>query len=698
MKSNIPLTFFTLLLSYTSFTQDRCAFDILHKKKLKEDPAYRKGIESQALWIKQYISNHQNELMNRPTVALYTIPVVVHVVHTGGAIGTLYNPTDAQIQNTITYLNQVYDGSYPGTEGVGDVQIQFTLAQLDPNCNATTGINRVNGSGIANYVAGGVNINTSLGTNEINVKNLIRWDPSRYYNIWVVNRIDGMDGTSGTFFAGYAYFPGASAALDGTVMLATQMQPGRKTLPHEVGHALSLYHPFEGAGPPGPPCPANTDCTSDGDEICDTDPITQPAGFVCRTGNNTCTGTPYLINTEHNYMNYTNCATLFTADQKTRMLASAIGPFRIGLTTSRALSPAYPLSPFTQPPAASCTPTTSPAGLTPPFGAAGIMNLNITNRNLSSGPTAYDGGYLPSRCLNLVELQRGNTYNFSVTLLGTNRGQLRFWIDYDNNGVFSNLTEQIFYQADINPANPWNQVVSGSFTVPLTATINTTIRMRLIDEVSTVYGIGTVNSGCYNPAYGQGEDYPVYILAEAILPVKMEFFKVKNVNGTAVLDWKTSFEQNADKFIIEKSFDGSHFVSLNEIKSKGARTGNVYNYVDRVPGAAELYYRLNQVDLDGKSNYSEVVMVRFNNATGKWYVLNNPFNQSIELSITEPLKYDMEIRLIDMTGRIVHDQIIKANLQKQISVNVGTKNIEKGVYVLQIRYANEVSSEKLIKQ
>lgn len=698
MKSNIFLTLFSFLFSLSCFSQERCAFDILHKKKLKEDPSYRKSVEDQKQWIKQYISSHRSELLNRPTAALYTIPVVVHVVHTGGAIGTIYNPADATIQNTIAFLNQVYDGTYPGTEGVGDIQIQFTLAQRDPNCNVTNGIDRVDGSVLANYVAGGVNLNTSGGTNEINVKNLTRWDPSRFYNIWVVNKIDGMDGTSGTFYAGYAYFPGVSAALDGTIMLATQMQPGRKTLPHEIAHALSLYHPFEGAGPPGPACPANADCTVDGDEICDTDPITQPAGFVCRTGNNACTGTPYSINTEHNYMNYTTCSTLFTADQKTRLLASVVGPFRIGLTTSRALDATYPLSPYTAPPAASCTPATSGAGLAGQYGSAGIINFNITSRNYASGPTAHDGGYLPARCLNLVELQRGNTYNYSVTLLGINRGQLRMWIDYDNNGVFNNPTEQIFYQGDINPPNVWNQTVNGSFTVPATATVNTTIRMRLIDEVSTVYALGTVTTGCYNPAYGQGEDYPVFIMPEAVLPVKLEFFRGRNLNGTAQLDWKTSSEYHADKFVIEKSFDGTHFSTLDQVKAKGLSTGSVYNFIDRTPGASVLYYRLNQVDLDMKSNLSEIVTVRFGGDITKWHVASNPFGNFIEMNSSEPLKNDLTVRLIDMTGRIVFDQVVAAKQQSQVRLELGSKTIQKGVYILQLQTGHEVYTEKLIKQ
>lgn len=359
MKNATLLLAFSLfcILSTLHAQQPPCGFDQVHQELLRTNADYARRVEESNESIRQYIEanpdmlrpgyrrNEQGRLM-----ALYTIPVVVHVMHTGGAVGTIYNPTDAQITGAINYLNAVYAGTFPGMQapieggGVVDMEIQFGLAQRTPSCGATNGIDRVDASSIPNYTANGVNRQTSGGCTDLQLKDFARWDATKYYNIWIVNKIDGADGTAGQFIAGYAYFAGAPANLDGTVMLATQMISGEKTLPHEIGHALNLYHTFEGSANssqcPGSACGAGTDL------VCDTDPhsnnnVAGVYNFSCRTGANSCASpNNFTINTESNFMAYTNCYTLFTNGQKARVQAamslasraSLVDPSNLALT------------------------------------------------------------------------------------------------------------------------------------------------------------------------------------------------------------------------------------------------------------------------------------------------------------------------------------------------------------------------------
>ncbi len=315
-----------------TIAQPICGFDPLHQKLLKTNPNYAKTITSNEQKIRDYIKTHpQNGIFqSKIQTTLYTIPIVIHVMHTGDRVGSIYNPTKTQILSAIDYLNNVYNGTYQGTSGAGNLQIQFELAKRDPNSNCTDGIDRVDASILPGYLANGINLDNSNGCPEITLKNYSRWNPSNYYNVWIVNKIDGGQG-----IAGFAYKPEDGPSLDGIVMLASKIVSGVSTLPHEMGHALNLYHTFEGSES-NTSCANNDSCNLEGDKICDTDPVTENKflgiyNFVCRTGINDCTGTPYTPNTESNYMAYTNCRSLFTNNQKTRMQASMTLPSRQSL-------------------------------------------------------------------------------------------------------------------------------------------------------------------------------------------------------------------------------------------------------------------------------------------------------------------------------------------------------------------------------
>lgn len=340
----INLLLFCLLTYSLSFSQHLCGFDNMHNQRLKNDPLYAKKVEENEVLIRKYVMAHpESGVSARMNETVYTIPVVVHVIHTGGDVGSIYNPTDAQIFNAITYMNDVYSGTpgwVGGALGAKDIGIRFVMAKRDPNCNPTNGIVRVNASQNAEYVQNGISSSfSSPGVAEATVKSLSRWNPDNYYNIWVVNKINGKDGTSGQYVAGFAYFPDTDANLDGTVALATAMRDDNKILTHELGHAFNLYHPFQGSSNKTQ-CPSSLNCGTTGDRVCDTDPVSYnvdtsgDVDFSCRTGLNTCSGNDYSELTESNFMNYTNCFTLFSPGQKTRMRAAMSLASRVSLANS----------------------------------------------------------------------------------------------------------------------------------------------------------------------------------------------------------------------------------------------------------------------------------------------------------------------------------------------------------------------------
>lgn len=307
------LTFCCILLlasclSFRSYSQD-CGTDAVHNYMMKHDPDYRKKFISVQKQINTYIQEHKSDSRNQKDSIIYTIPVVVHVFHLGEPEGVGNNISDDQIKGAIQGLNE----RYSKTIGSGlDMQIRFALAVRDPDGCPTTGINRIDASGIPKYAANGVAYGDTIGAQDYLLKDLSKWPVLDYYNIWVVNKINGG-------WAGYAYYPWGNE-YDGAIMHHSYIAYQYPTLTHELGHALFLAHTFSGDGG-NQNCPLDMDCTQDGDWICDTPPHKQgDCGDV-----NPCTSSGDWDNSRYNYMSYcfpSGNLFRFTPDQKDRVTAS----------------------------------------------------------------------------------------------------------------------------------------------------------------------------------------------------------------------------------------------------------------------------------------------------------------------------------------------------------------------------------------
>lgn len=256
-----------------------------------------------------------------PTSVL-TIQVVVHIIQDDACVaGGL---SDEQVASQIAVMNEDFRAS-AGTPGGGgtDSGIEFVLATLDPQGNATTGITRDCNTGWYNdpspcpYCA------------------TLAWDPVRYLNLYTSTAANAR---------GYVPFlpaqPGAGVgtSLDRVVINTLAFgrpgpvpaHAGGRTVTHEVGHFLGLYHVyFNGCGVATPP-----DCYATGDLLCDTAPDAA-AHDICPVGATGCGGVLAPI---ENYMELTDddCLERFTPEQVRRMRCT-LQHYRPGLATSPAI-------------------------------------------------------------------------------------------------------------------------------------------------------------------------------------------------------------------------------------------------------------------------------------------------------------------------------------------------------------------------
>jgi Pregnancy-associated plasma protein-A/Secretion system C-terminal sorting domain len=333
MKRNLLNLLVLLLLINTmnAQTSKKCGTLKAYDRAIAKDPsiiAKKKLLEIAT----QNATASQNK-ETRATV--YTIPVVIHVIHNGEAIGTGTNISDAQILSQLEILNKDFRlknadsliPNHPFYGVIADCKIEFCLAKQDELGNATTGITRKNG------------MQPSWEIQDVDdiIKPSTIWDRHKYLNLWSIN-FGGVDSS----LLGYATFPSSTSDTTDGVAIRPQAfgnigtagtgnfatnNLGR-TGSHEVGHWLNLTHIWG-------------DSTCGDDFVTDTE-IAEQSNFDCPTfphkPNSNCgsgaNGEMYM-----NFMDYVDdgCMNMFTAGQRDRMKV-ALTIERTSLITSNGCS------------------------------------------------------------------------------------------------------------------------------------------------------------------------------------------------------------------------------------------------------------------------------------------------------------------------------------------------------------------------
>lgn len=312
LRNTLFYIFFLITLSSTWGQQSPCMVETLHERAF-QDPILRQhhadweDAASSVLSRKPVGQQHKG-------ISSTVIPVVFHLVHQNGP----ENLSRAQVEQALAWLNEAFANSGTFDRGGGaDTGIRFCLAQRTPDGKATDGITRTQ-SALTD-----LEVEKEDGT----LKNLVRWNPVDYLNIWLVR--EACSSTYGCNLVGYAYYPAFHGTLlDGVVMEARWLTNAATISPlaHEVGHYLGLYHTFEGG------C-ANGDCLREGDRVCDTPPDNSRAGIPCEQRVNTCsTDTQSGLTADAddpttNHMDYGPYACMhdFTLGQADRMVFSLNG-------------------------------------------------------------------------------------------------------------------------------------------------------------------------------------------------------------------------------------------------------------------------------------------------------------------------------------------------------------------------------------
>ena len=197
---------------------------------------------------------------------------------------------------------------------------------------------------------------------------------------------------------------------------------------------------------------------------------------------------------------------------------------------------------------------------------------------------------------------------------------------------------------------------------------------------------------------GRGDGWSSVYRPQGSLPVTMLYFTARKQTFTsALIEWKTSQEINSSSFDVERSNDAVRFTKMGNVTAAGYSTSPIsYNFTDNYPEKGMNYYRLKQVDADGKFVYSPARLVVFNEldaSTVKYYP--NPTNGILYIEMSSIHLNDAAIINITNASGIVVNQYKITSLSGN-KIQIDLSRFAKGTYFIQVRTPTVNSTQRVV--
>jgi PKD repeat protein len=693
------------------------------EEAFKANPALRAQFEaSQAQFEAEYqqaLKKQEQGTAARTAATTYTIPIVFHVM------GPL-NVSDQVFENLVGYFNRDYAQEGTDTSSILpafknlliDSDIRFALAKRDPNGNCTNGIIRHDGDNIYWSQSSPAYNYSGTGTN--------RWPTNKYLNIYIVECISSSTyscpTTNGAYIGGYTYLPGTfptGSSSDAIVLLRNQLAQTNsldsRTISHEIGHWLNLYHTFGSSNNPvflsssssGP-----SSCSSD--FVSDTPPTGGYFSFCpsASTYTRDCSNPPNY----ENIMDYASCPKMFTSGQVTRMrtaLTSSTGG-RNNLWTAAnylatGLDPTYTCSPVAD---FEANKTQNCAGNTFTF-----TSNSQTGSSGGSISWSFPGGTpaTSTATSQVVTYSAPGTYTVTLTAtnaVGTNTMTKNSYVTVVNGAG----GQTVPYLIDFESGIPSNVTVvnknAGSITwVSNTATGgNSTSKSIYINGASTAATAGHIDwfeTPIFDFSSTSGVGMSWYYAYAKKVSAQVDSFKVQystDCGGT----WSNVLGVPAINTMATNSggTSSSSFVPTAAQWKLTNIASALLNAVANKPSVKFRFYFKSDANHSGSNNiYIDQINITGNIATAitdlekslGLLVYPNPTNGSATIDMNLADNETVKISVVDLVGRVLEETTKTSTSAGNVTYTVNKSgSLAKGVYIINVEVNNQRISKKLI--
>jgi hypothetical protein len=263
-------------------------------------------------------------------------------------------------------------------------------------------------------------------------------------------------------------------------------------------------------------------------------------------------------------------------------------------------------------------------------------------------------------------------------------------------------TDSIYLTVSTNQGATWSRVAGFARLDPAFSTIGWKQEtFDLSAYAGQTIQIGFEGVSYYGNAIGLDD---ITITATGLVPVRLVNFSGERVgNNKNHLVWSTATEINNAGFELQRSVNGREFSKIEFVNSKAeggnsTRTMN-YTFTDNSAFATTTFYRLKQMDKDGKVQFSNIVMIRGTRATNVEIagIYPNPVMNKLNLVIASPVLSNATVIVTDLAGKVVMQKVIQL-VSGDNNLPLDVKQIANGTYNLKVISASGNSNVKFVKQ
>jgi hypothetical protein len=184
--------------------------------------------------------------------------------------------------------------------------------------------------------------------------------------------------------------------------------------------------------------------------------------------------------------------------------------------------------------------------------------------------------------------------------------------------------------------------------------------------------------------------------ALSVLPVELVSFTGRERGMTNILEWVTASELNNDFFEVQRSTNGRDFEKLESVKGNGTlNTTSTYRFIDEKPAAIS-YYRLKQVDFDGKWELSDIVTIKRDLHNDNAKLFPSPVKDLLTIEYQAIADEELTMSVIDMTGRVLISKLVDA-AKGNNEFYLDLVNLPSGTYMTRLNSGTDNISQIIIK-